>query len=226
VIRTRTTTLFDPSSVAPYGSEAWARECKKKLEDAVDRAVGGKLEFDRDVRQFWDHHGWKVLKNAQEQPFASFREFAMAPRPYGLHIPPKAYKGFMQDIDKAMEEVIEDAEAHPLPIPGNPKGHNQYSPEELLSNNNSYKINRQGTSADYLARRIARDRPDILERMKAGDYKSVRAAARDADIKVDATPLQLTQRAWKHATLEDKKLIVGWIQDQLQSDPDLLEHLA
>jgi len=31
-----------------------------------------------------------------------------------------------------------------------------------------------------LARRIARDRPDVLERMKAGEYKSVRAAARDA----------------------------------------------
>jgi len=30
--------------------------------------------------------------------------------------------------------------------------------------------------ADYLTARIARDRPDILDRMKAGEYKSVRAA--------------------------------------------------
>lgn len=41
---------------------------------------------------------------------------------------------------------------------------------------------RQGDSADYLTARIARDRPDILERMKAGEYKSVRAAALDAGI--------------------------------------------
>jgi hypothetical protein len=31
-----------------------------------------------------------------------------------------------------------------------------------------------GSSADYLTARIARDRPDILERMKAGEFSSVR----------------------------------------------------
>jgi hypothetical protein len=36
----------------------------------------------------------------------------------------------------------------------------------------------KGNGADYLTRRIARDAPDILDRMKAGDFKSVRAAAR------------------------------------------------
>jgi hypothetical protein len=39
-----------------------------------------------------------------------------------------------------------------------------------------------GTNADYLTRRIARDHPDILERMKAGEYRSVRAAALEAGI--------------------------------------------
>jgi len=34
-----------------------------------------------------------------------------------------------------------------------------------------------GTNADYLTARIARDRPDILERMQAGAYQSVRAGA-------------------------------------------------
>jgi hypothetical protein len=38
---------------------------------------------------------------------------------------------------------------------------------------------RGSTNADYLTARIARDRPDILERMKAGEYPSVRAAAID-----------------------------------------------
>lgn len=39
-----------------------------------------------------------------------------------------------------------------------------------------------GTRADYLTARIARDRPDILERMKAGEYRSVRQAALEAGI--------------------------------------------
>lgn len=37
-------------------------------------------------------------------------------------------------------------------------------------------------SADYLTGRIARDRPDVWERMKAGEFKSVAAAARAAGI--------------------------------------------
>lgn len=39
-----------------------------------------------------------------------------------------------------------------------------------------------GTSAEYLTRRIARDHPEIFERMKAGEYQSARAAALDAGI--------------------------------------------
>ena len=39
-----------------------------------------------------------------------------------------------------------------------------------------------GTNADYLTARIARDHPDILERMKDGKFKSVRAAAKEAGI--------------------------------------------
>jgi hypothetical protein len=34
----------------------------------------------------------------------------------------------------------------------------------------------------YLVNRIARDRPDVLERMKAGEFETVRDAARAAGI--------------------------------------------
>lgn len=40
----------------------------------------------------------------------------------------------------------------------------------------------QGTSSEYLTARIARDHPAILEDMKQGKYRSVRAAAIDAGI--------------------------------------------
>jgi hypothetical protein len=40
----------------------------------------------------------------------------------------------------------------------------------------------RGTGSDYLTRRIVRDHPDIAERMKAGEYRSIRAAALDAGI--------------------------------------------
>ncbi len=47
-------------------------------------------------------------------------------------------------------------------------------------------IGKGSESADYLTARIARDRPDILERMKDGEFPSVRASAQ---IKVCFTPL-------------------------------------
>lgn len=40
----------------------------------------------------------------------------------------------------------------------------------------------QGNSSDYLTARIARDNPEVLEGMKQGKYRSVRAAAIDAGI--------------------------------------------
>lgn len=40
----------------------------------------------------------------------------------------------------------------------------------------------KGNNADYLTARIARDHPEILEGMKQGKYRSVRAAAIDAGI--------------------------------------------
>jgi len=43
------------------------------------------------------------------------------------------------------------------------------SPDDIRAVSRGY-----GTDADYLTARIARDRPDILDRMKTGEYASVR----------------------------------------------------
>ena len=42
----------------------------------------------------------------------------------------------------------------------------------------------RGSTADYLTARIARDAPDVLERMKAGEFESVAAAAKAAGIEL------------------------------------------
>ncbi len=57
---------------------------------------------------------------------------------------------------------------------------------------------RGSSNADYLTARIARDRPDILERMKAGEFSSVRQAAKEAGIvnerlSVPADPIRAAQ---------------------------------
>jgi hypothetical protein len=54
----------------------------------------------------------------------------------------------------------------------------------------------RGTAAEYLTRRIARDRPDILAAMKRGEYPSVRAAAKAAGIIKEKTG-PLTDEEWR-----------------------------
>jgi hypothetical protein len=67
----------------------------------------------------------------------------------------------------------------------------------------------RGTSADYLTRRIVRDYPDIAERMRNGEFTSVRAAALEAGItarmlsvRVD-DPASIARVLRKHMTLEN-----------------------
>ena len=49
-------------------------------------------------------------------------------------------------------------------------------------NPNIVRVSRHGNDATYLAARIQRDYPDIAERLDAGEFPSVRAAALEAGI--------------------------------------------
>lgn len=78
--------------------------------------------------------------------------------------------------DEATERVKAFAEqSKPLLDVGPPtleeREENNVGITNIISSNND---------ADYRVARIARDRPDILDRMKAGEYRSVYAAAIDA----------------------------------------------
>jgi hypothetical protein len=74
-------------------------------------------------------------------------------------------------------ELVAERAEHPGTI--NPNGVKDH---DISCNNVTGDIMQRGNNADYLTARIARDRPDILARMKAGEFRSVRAAARAAEI--------------------------------------------
>jgi hypothetical protein len=105
-VRFRQTTILDPSSVSAIESEPWAIACRKELQDAIDRAVGGRLEFTRDVLHFYEAEGWRVLKDHEGKVFRTFRDFALARVPEGLQLTLKQFKAFMEDIHKARDEQI------------------------------------------------------------------------------------------------------------------------
>jgi hypothetical protein len=81
-----------------------------------------------------------------------------------------------------------------------------------------------GNAADYLARRIARDHPDILEEMKDGKYHSVRQAAIAAGIIAIPTDedkaLMRLYDAWRMASLEDRRLFLVLMADGIAAASD------
>src|SRR5215471_18190014 len=90
-------------------------------------------------------------------------------------------------------EPVQPAENHPGPG----RGHTKKPHEKAKAGNRS----------DYLVARIARDRSDILERMKAGAFTSVREAAREADIIKDVPLVMQVVRLWEKATPEERQAI-------------------
>lgn len=200
-IKVRHSSLFDLDSIAPLGSRTWAEESRQSIQDALDHAVDGKVKFTDAMRYFWRHGGWKLLEDASGMAFQDIRSFALAKRPHGLHMSLQVFKAFMKDIGKATEEISDYAETHPLPEHGEIGGGH--------SRVDSVNSAKGGNSTDYLARRIARDRPDILERMKSGQYKSVRAAAKDAGIVREKTPIEQLTYWWKKASEEDRTMFLN-----------------
>lgn len=67
------------------------------------------------------------------------------------------------------------------PKPLNTNGGDRISNKQYYYNNTATP-SRQGTDPEYLASKLAKDHPDVLGKVKSGEYPSVRAAAVDAGI--------------------------------------------
>lgn len=68
-------------------------------------------------------------------------------------------------------------------VDGIHRGGDQRSPAARIKGDNvNFDLAAKGSSSAYLLRRIARERPDILEAYERGEYSSTRAAAKAAGI--------------------------------------------
>lgn len=62
-----------------------------------------------------------------------------------------------------------------------------------------------GNSGRYLVRRLARDRPDLVERLAKGEIRSARAAAIEAGIVKVPTVIDILRKAWRKATEAERE---------------------
>lgn len=87
-------------------------------------------------------------------------------------------------------------------------------PEKGQQVNHSDRSFNYGENADYLTARIARDRPDVLERMKAGEFPSVRKAAIEAGIIKVPSPLDTLKKLWAKASKREKDTFITWVGEE------------
>lgn len=125
---------------------------------------------------------WRVVDHG----FTSFREFVEAPFPPGIGMPADRLRALLEkfrhphedppkrdpelaDRLAAMRREVTRLLDEPLARPGGKRVPGQGDNITL----------QRGTSASYVRRRLARDRPDLYERVRAGDI-SANAAAIEA----------------------------------------------
>jgi hypothetical protein len=164
----RTVAIDDVGNLsAPPGSRPWSVAMRLEIQSVLRDERSSAEHMGTLLRLFVQHNGFRELEDDKGKRFPTFESFCLCKPPWGL--------GYSRDdIDRIIKERASAErraeQAKPTAPSGRPK--KGESPTPLP----------KGMHSDRLAARIARDRPDILERMKAGEYRSVRAAAKDAGI--------------------------------------------
>lgn len=157
---------------AELGSRSWAIAVRNKAQSFLYDERSNARYLKGMIDLLAEHHGYRSLDDQDGSRFPSFEAFCRARPPFGL--------GYDLDALNTIIEERKSAQARaqapkPLRESRRPTNDERAVKVDVINLNG-------GTGADYLTARIARDHPAILERMRAGEFSSVRAAARAAGI--------------------------------------------
>ena len=191
--------IGDPD--APLGSIAWAKwmlgQAQLCRQDMQRQATG----LQSIIKKLEKHEGWKALG------FASLNLLCHA----------------TLDLDDEQVQAIREARrgvtigqvlaraknVEPLAEHGNQEGQNN-----SRNRVDNIKSVQGGTSAEYLVRRLKRDRPDIAVALGRGEYSSARAAAIAAGIVKVPTPLQEAKKLVAKMNATERRQLARWLDEQ------------
>ena len=189
---------------AEAGSEPWCKALRLSLQNVV-KSIATVPEKVRDyVERAVAHRAWVYWTDAYGKPFRDFDSFCEAPLPFGLGRPFSEIKPYLEAVrgpvaTAALTAPVID-EPHVISEAGPGRGHKVKRADDSKPVLSVGK--RGGNARDYLAARIARDAPEVAEKMKRGEYPSVRAAARAAGLVKDPDPVKVATRALKKVPAE------------------------
>lgn len=168
---------------APPGSHLWAVAVRNEIQESLDSHRKDYESLVAFVDLFTRYDGWRKLTDAKGRQFRSYADFCKASKPFGLGRDHAEVDALVKE-GTARKTAEERAKSPPTLL-----DHGGDRVSEKVEQGNDVTLIR-GNHADYLTARIARDRPDILERMQAGEFSSVRAAAIEAGIVKVPTTLE------------------------------------
>jgi len=183
------------------------------------------VDLPREVADIFEDEDWKHFTSSKGKPFDSFIDFVKARQPYGLGV--GQYNGWINAAQlwqlcsghgKVRAALLPLAAEQIKPIAGH--GTNQHG-----GHNNIISSKSQGTSAEYLLGRMARDAAEnpngkaakALARLKAGELTSVSKAAmacgiikvKDSDR--NRCPINRIKMYWKRANAIQRKELLKWL---------------
>lgn len=151
---------------APKGSREWATAIRAKIQGFLHNAT-----FDQKGLRFWldrlkRYRGWEQLENRDHKNFSSFEEFLTHPRPFGLGSSVSELEAM---IELRKNPVIVDAIDRKNQKPAG-------RPAKTLDNIQDSSKAPTGTSQAASLRRLRKDRPDLHEKVIAGEMSAHHAA--------------------------------------------------
>lgn len=125
----------------------------------------------------------------------------------------KPIRGWGQNPDKIQAVIQDDAEALALfreaMVEG--PGGDKKSEDRIISNNITNDPVERGTSKAYTVSRLKRDRPDLFERVVAGELSANRAAI-EAGFRRKPTTIEQIKTLWSKATLDEQSEFIQYIE--------------
>ena len=179
------------------GTDSWLKtsiDFARKTLVSVNRDAN---HFYREAQELIQHEAWNLYFKDEPKTWERFLKEALDVRDVDdiinilCGVEAALAAGIEGEIPLNMAQAFAD-QATPANKPGNPSGNNQYQVKEERKPDNCKDSTKYGNDPEYLTSVIARDRPDILERMKSGEFKSVRAAAIEAGIVQDSGKMTIS----------------------------------
>jgi len=176
-----------------------ALDIVRAAQQAINHGGHWLRELPKDILNIGRKELWKQIKPRNRKPFVDFCDFCRHKLPDGLEC----------DVEQLIRLCDANSEAQlwlRSELAGTQavtvrQGGDQRSKNIKVDNIN---IDRGGTGAPYLLRRLAKTEPAIVKRYQAGEFASVRAAAIEAGIIKIIQPLDAAIKAWRKLSKPDK----------------------